>query len=421
MKADECIPCDSWKNNFGRRSDGAEEKGKCSMRLYKNVRTFLLSTGIILCPSVAAFGQQLYWSDFGANSAGDQSVGHVALDGTGNVVIHRTLAPVGMAANSASGQVYWLEGAGSVVTSNSALSNPHTLVAPTGSGVLNLAIDPAADIVLWTAYSNSTIERARLSDGASLSSFVTGGQALEDIAVDPTSHKVYWTDANSKISRANYDGTNQELLVGSAGPLGTGAAGIDLDLSAGKMYLSYPNLHTIVRRNLDGTNAEMVLTLDATERPFGMELFAGRMYWCDNDNGLLRSATTGGADVKTVLSGLDSPRAVSVSTFVAPLTGDYNGNGIVDAADYTVWRDTLGSTTDLRANGDNSGASAGKIDQADYAIWKINFGNHAGSGAGANVEAVLEPGSAWLLAVAGLSIACQCRHKVARSCLRSSI
>ena len=24
------------------------------------------------------------------------------------------------------------------------------------------------------------------------------------------------------------------------------------------------------------------------------------------------------------------------------LTGDYNGNGIVDAADYTVWRDTLG-------------------------------------------------------------------------------
>jgi arabinogalactan endo-1,4-beta-galactosidase len=30
--------------------------------------------------------------------------------------------------------------------------------------------------------------------------------------------------------------------------------------------------------------------------------------------------------------------------------GDYNRDGVVDAADYTVWRDTLGSTTDLRAN-----------------------------------------------------------------------
>jgi hypothetical protein len=195
-------------------------------------------------------------------------------------------------------------------------------------------------------------------------------------------------------------------------PLGTGAAGIYLDLPAGKMYLSYPNLHTITRRNLDGTNVETVLALDSTERPFGMELFAGRMYWCDNDNGLMRSATIGGTDVKTVLSGLDSPRAVSVSTFVAPVTGDYNGNGIVDAADYTIWRNTLGSTTDLRANGDNSGASAGKIDQADYAIWKTNFGNHAGRGALANGTGMPEPRSLWLLAVAGLAVVVRRRETI---------
>jgi hypothetical protein len=55
--------------------------------------------------------------------------------------------------------------------------------------------------------------------------------------------------------------------------------------------------------------------------------------------------------------------------------GDFNDNGFVDAADYTVWRDTLGSTTDLRANDDNMGGSAGVVDQADYALWKTNFGN----------------------------------------------
>jgi ELWxxDGT repeat protein len=57
-----------------------------------------------------------------------------------------------------------------------------------------------------------------------------------------------------------------------------------------------------------------------------------------------------------------------------PDTGDYNANGTVDAADYVVWRKTLGSTTDLRANGDNTGPSAGVIDQADYAVWRANFG-----------------------------------------------
>ena len=127
------------------------------------------------------------------------------------------------------------------------------------------------------------------------------------------------------------------------------------------MYLSYPNLHTITRRNLDGTNVETLLTLGEAERPFGMELFAGRMYWCDNDNGLLRSATTGGADVKTILSGLDSPRAVSVLA----LAGDYNGNGIVDAADYVMWRKGLGTT----------------YTQTDYNVWRAHFGQPPGSGA----------------------------------------
>ena len=61
------------------------------------------------------------------------------------------------------------------------------------------------------------------------------------------------------------------------------------------------------------------------------------------------------------------------------VVGDYNGNGIVDAADYTVWRDSLGSTGSLAADGDASGV----IDVGDYGVWKANFGSHAGIGAGA--------------------------------------
>jgi len=93
-------------------------------------------------------------------------------------------------------------------------------------------------------------------------------------------------------------------------------------------------------------------------------------------------------------------------TAIPALVGDYNSNGVVDAADYTVWRDTLGSITDLRANGDDTGASAGLIDQADFAIWKSHFGATAsGSGAGASSLAatnsaragVPEPATSWIL------------------------
>ena len=62
-----------------------------------------------------------------------------------------------------------------------------------------------------------------------------------------------------------------------------------------------------------------------------------------------------------------------------PLPGDYNFNGTVDAADYSVWRDTLGSTTDLRADGSGNGL----VDEDDYTVWKTNFGHTLGSGSGA--------------------------------------
>ena len=70
--------------------------------------------------------------------------------------------------------------------------------------------------------------------------------------------------------------------------------------------------------------------------------------------------------------------------------GDYNGNGAVDTPDVVLWRDTFGSTTDLRADGNNNGV----IDTADYTIWRNNFGASLGP------LAVPESTSALLLGIA---------------------
>ena len=62
-------------------------------------------------------------------------------------------------------------------------------------------------------------------------------------------------------------------------------------------------------------------------------------------------------------------------------TGDYNGNGTVDAADYTIWRDTHGQSVTAGSGADGDGD--GTVNAGDYTFWKSRFGDVvAGAAAG---------------------------------------
>jgi GH35 family endo-1,4-beta-xylanase len=107
--------------------------------------------------------------------------------------------------------------------------------------------------------------------------------------------------------------------------------------------------------------------------------------------------TVGGVTYDLTLSKND----LLYSLVVAP--GDYNGDGTVDAADYSVWRDTFGSSDDLRADGNGDGV----VDDGDYGVWKALFGTTYGTGAGSLAAAVPEPASAVLLLAGLLLILCR--------------
>jgi pimeloyl-ACP methyl ester carboxylesterase len=68
--------------------------------------------------------------------------------------------------------------------------------------------------------------------------------------------------------------------------------------------------------------------------------------------------------------------------------GDYDGDGVVTAADYTVWRDHLGSTPAPFRDADGDGT--GTVAAADYNLWKANFGATYGSGSAAVVSIEIE-------------------------------
>ena len=81
-----------------------------------------------------------------------------------------------------------------------------------------------------------------------------------------------------------------------------------------------------------------------------------------------------------------------VEPAVAMIPGDYNSDGTVDAADYTVWRDNLGGLTSL-ANDDTAG-----VGPDDYDRWQTHFGEPSTPGAGASANvAVPEPATIVLI------------------------
>lgn len=95
----------------------------------------------------------------------------------------------------------------------------------------------------------------------------------------------------------------------------------------------------------------------------------------------------------------------------AGVAGDYNGDGKVDAADYTKWRDNLGGSASTLQNRDPS--NSGPVNAADYTFWKSKFGQ-SGSGA-VGAASVPEAGASCLLLVAAIILGGSCRARTAQA------
>src|SRR4029079_18333437 len=87
-----------------------------------------------------------------------------------------------------------------------------------------------------------------------------------------------------------------------------------------------------------------------------------------------------------------------------PVAGDYNGNGVVDAADYVLWRKggQLANEVD----------TPGTVNAADYTAWRARFGN-PGSGTGTSANAAVpEPSTLVLMLLVAAGACVRRRHPV---------
>lgn len=126
------------------------------------------------------------------------------------------------------------------------------------------------------------------------------------------------------------------------------------------------------------------------------------------------------APALTPESNMNVPYGTKLTTTLgAPnyMTGDYSGDGVVDAADYTVWRDTVGVLGTESAHPAADANHDFRVDDADYAAWQAAYGGPPGQSGGvfyfepdaAPASATPEPGGV-ILALAAAMLAGSARR-----------
>jgi hypothetical protein len=83
-----------------------------------------------------------------------------------------------------------------------------------------------------------------------------------------------------------------------------------------------------------------------------------------------------------------------VGPIIGVAAGDYNRDGLVDAADYVVWRRAAGQNVPFYTVADGNGD--GMVTSADYDVWRRNFGK-AIPGAGSAAQSSVPEASSLLL------------------------
>jgi T5SS/PEP-CTERM-associated repeat protein len=150
-------------------------------------------------------------------------------------------------------------------------------------------------------------------------------------------------------------------------------ATLELEFGGIELGAEYDSLQIGGLANLNGTLD--VALLD------GFVLAAGQAF-----NILTASAGVSGTFVTELLPALSGgllwnvvygTNSVVLEVAAPGLSGDFNGDGSVDAADYVVWRDGLGSS----------------FSQSDYDIWRRNFGATSSAAAFSGNQPVPEPAS----------------------------
>ena len=258
------------------------------------------------------------------------------------------------------GKIYWTEAKdlGWIQRANLDGSNLESLL--TTELEINpdrITLDPVVGKIYWTevdieAEWAGTIRRANF-DGSEVETLITGLQDPFDLALDLFEHKIYWTDLQGgTIQRADLEGTNVETLItGLEAPadialdmyldfigdpcpncitkIQTGFPLLDRRVAAKSafhspyhsmgapttMYWTDLRAGTIQRADLDGENAEILVTDIGSPVGIVVNEYIYSMYWADGDTGIIHRADLDGANVEALVTGVEDIISIAQESY----------------------------------------------------------------------------------------------------------
>jgi sugar lactone lactonase YvrE len=378
------------------------------MRVFHSIIVIVLALG----SASSSSGLGLFWND-------DRGIHRcLSSDPLGSPALFETFETRGMAVDPTNARLWWSDilplGAplpGGVIRTGSTKGGAITDVVTHLASPAGVALDARRGRIYWSDLGDVNNASAILSanlDGSDVQKLVSRVfiSDIAGIALDPIHDKLYFTYINplidslltGGIARADFDGSNLELIVGGQGK----PVGIAVDAAGGGIYWADAmNISpaggggAIKAADLDGLNQRTIL--GGLNEPYGvaLDLPEQNVYWTDMGAGKIQRTVMSGIlpYFQDVLTGLTSPTAIVI---VPTLPGDFNHDGAVDAADLTQWQGDFG------LNGESDADNDGDSDGADFLAWQRQL-RTAAPGVSANAP-VPEPTTSMLVIVAAVGI-----------------
>ena len=256
----------------------------------------------------AAQRPPMYWIDAEAGTL------HRLINDTVENLLPNVQNAMSLAVDTENGKLYWAEKTGNrsgrIRRANLDGSNVQ-LVKTLTSVPHGIALDSVnSTIYLTNAYGK--VQRLNVDGSNFQSNLITGLNAPNDIVVDSTGSKIYWIEQTNErsghIRQANLDGSNVQLVKA----LTSLPIGIALDPSRHKIYVTnaYGKVQSLSTNGSD-FQPNLITGLD-TPKDVAVDVADSLLYWTEEGN--IRRAALNGADIQDVATGLGSPGSIVLGT-----------------------------------------------------------------------------------------------------------
>ncbi len=239
----------------------------------------------------------------------------------------------------------------------------------------DLMLDQSRGLVFWSQSTVPFSLHVAKLDGSEHKTLVEHPDTpATSVALDELNQYVYHIAGTGNIMRVKYDGSGHESILDISGPAKDHYWQLEIDPDGKKMY--WTNDYSIWRANLDGSNAELIVSNH--EAPFPIDLAingqAKKLYWVDKELEVVRRSNLDGSDAED-LYGAKNPVRGLMLDYVTPDTA----NELKQEVYWVTREETLHAQTPgivgywpLSLVSDNSQSAQ----QSDYISNAINpFGN----------------------------------------------